>query len=74
MHKSGALIKWVASVQGSCEMYQTEVAAVKLNDSQLMTLKLATFCFQPHTESWCNMMSLHVYKKASLVAYRGLHF
>lgn len=50
------------------EMYQIEVAAVKLDDSQLVTLKLESgnfVRFQPDTGAQCNVLPLHVYKKAS---------
>ena len=50
------------------EMYQIEVAAVKLDDSQLVTLKLESgnfVRFQPGTGAQCNVLPLHVYKKAS---------
>ena len=52
----------------SGEMYQTEVAAVKLDDSQLVTLKLESgnfVRFQPDTGAQCNVMPLQVYIKAS---------
>ena len=52
----------------SGEMYQTEVAAVKLDDSQLVTLKLESgnfVRFQPDTRAQCNVMPMHVYKKTS---------
>ena len=50
------------------EMYQIEVAAVKLDDSQLVTLKLESgnfVRFQPDTGAQCNVLPLQVYKKAS---------
>ena len=50
------------------EMYQIEVAAVKLDDSQLVTLKLESgnfIRFQPDTGAQCNVLPLHVYRKAS---------
>ena len=50
------------------EIYQIEVAAVKLDDSQLVTLKLESgnfVRFQPDTGAQCNVLPLHVYKKAS---------
>ena len=50
------------------EMYQTDVAAVTLDDSQLITLKLGSgnfVRFQPDTGAQCNVMPLHIYKKAS---------
>ena len=50
------------------EMYQTDVAAVKLDDSQLITLNLESgnfVRFQPDTGAQCNVMPLHTYKKAS---------
>ena len=49
------------------EMYQIEVAAVKLDDSQLVTLKLGSgnfVRFQPDTGAQCNVLPLQVYKKA----------
>ena len=49
-------------------MYQIEVAAVKLDDSQLVTLKLESgnfVRFQPDTGAQCNVLPLKVYKKAS---------
>ena len=62
-------------------MYQTDVTAMKLDDSQLITLKLesANFVhFQPDTGAQCNVMPLHIYKKASKdktlekVTHRGI--
>ena len=50
------------------EMYQIEVAAVKLDDSQLVTLKLESgnfIRFQPDTGAQCNSLPLQVYQKAS---------
>ena len=50
------------------EMYQIEVAAMKLDDSQLVTLKLESgnfIRFQPDTGAQCNVLPLHVYRKAS---------
>ena len=50
------------------EMYQIEVAAVKLDDSQLVKLKLeyGNFIrFQPDTGTQCNVLPLQVYRKAS---------
>ena len=51
------------------EMYQAEeVSTVKLDDSQLVTLKLESGCFirfQPDTGAQCNVLPLHIYKKAS---------
>ena len=50
------------------EMYQIEVAVIKLDDSQLVTLKLESgnfIRFQPDTGAQCNVVPLHVYKKAS---------
>ena len=50
------------------EMYQIEVAAVKLDDSQLVTLKLESgnfIRFQPDTGAQCNVLPLQVYRKAS---------
>ncbi|PFX15885.1 Retrovirus-related Pol polyprotein from transposon 17.6 [Stylophora pistillata] len=50
------------------EMYQTDVAAVELDDSQLVTLKLESgnfVRFQPDTGAQCDVMPLHIYKKAS---------
>ena len=49
-------------------MYQTEVTAMKLNDSQLVTLKLESgnfVRFQPDTGAQCNVIPLHIYKEAS---------
>ena len=49
-------------------MYQIEVAAVKLDDSQLVTLKLESgnfIRFQPDTGAQCNVLPLQVYRKAS---------
>ena len=49
-------------------MYQTDVAAMKLHDSQLITLKLESgnfVRFQPDTGAQCNVLPLHIYKKAS---------
>ena len=50
-------------------MYQTdEILAVKLDDSQLVTLKLETGCFirfQPDTGAQCNVIPLHLYKQAT---------
>ena len=51
------------------EVYQTEeVSAIKLDDSQLVTLKLESgsfIRFQPDTGAQCNVIPLHIYKKAS---------
>lgn len=50
------------------EMYQTHIATVKLDDSQLMTLKFESgnfACFQPDTGAQCNVMPLRIYTKAS---------
>ena len=50
------------------EMYQIEVAAMKLDDSQLVTLKLESgnfIRFQPDTGAQCNSLPLQVYQKAS---------
>ena len=50
------------------EMYHIEVAAVKLDDSQLVTLKLDSgnfIRFQPDTGARCNVLPLQVYRKAS---------
>ena len=51
------------------EMYQTdEVSAVKLDDSQLVTLQLESgsfIRFQPDTGAQCNVLPVHTYKKAS---------
>ena len=47
-------------------MYHTET--VKLDDSQLITLKLESgnfVYFQPDTEAQCSVMPLHTYAKAS---------
>ena len=70
-------------------MYQTdEVSAVKLDHSQLVTLQLESgsfIRFQPDMGTQCNVLPLHIYKKAlkdeklekvqtretSLVAYGG---
>lgn len=44
------------------------VAAVNLDDSQLVTLKLDSgnyLRFQPDTGAQCNVIPLHLYKKAS---------
>ena len=49
-------------------MYQIEVAAVKLDDSQLVTLMLESgnfIRFQPDTGAQCNSLPLQVYQKAS---------
>jgi len=49
-------------------MYHTDIATVKLDDSQLITLKLESgnfVCFHPDTEAQCNVMPLHIYTKAS---------
>ena len=45
-----------------------EVSAVSLDDSQLVTLKLESgnfLRFQPDTGAQCNVVPLHLYKKAS---------
>ena len=50
------------------EMYQTEVSTVRLNDSQLVTLRLQSgnfVHFQPDTGAQCNVLPLYIYKKAS---------
>ena len=50
------------------EMYQIEVSAVRLGDSQLVTLRLESgnfVRFQPDTGAQCNVHPLHIYKKAS---------
>ena len=49
-------------------MYHIEVAAVKLDDSQLVTLKLESgnfIRFQPDTGAQCTVLPLQVYCKAS---------
>ena len=49
-------------------MNQIEVSAVRLDDSQLVTLRLESgnfVRFQPDTGAQCNVLPLHVYKKAS---------
>ena len=49
-------------------MYHTDIATVKLDDSQLITLKLESgnfVYFQPDTEAQCKVMPLHIYAKAS---------
>ena len=51
------------------EMYQTdEISAIKLDDSQLVTLKLVSgsfIRFQPDTGAQCNVIPLHIYKQAT---------
>ena len=50
------------------EMYQIEVSTVRLDDSQLVTLRLESgnfVRFQPDTGAQCNVLPLHIYKKAS---------
>ena len=45
-----------------------EVAAVQLDDSQLVTLKMKSgnyICFQPDTGAQCNVIPLTIYKKAT---------
>ena len=45
-----------------------EISAVTLNDSQLVTLKLTSrnyLRFQPDTGAQCNVVPLHLYKKAT---------
>ena len=45
-----------------------EIAAITLDDSQLVTLKLESgnyLRFQPNTGDQCNVVPLHVYKKAT---------
>lgn len=50
------------------ETYQTEeVSAVRLDDSQLVTLKLESgsfIRFQPDTGAQCNVLPVHIYKQA----------
>ena len=51
------------------EMNRIEVAAVKLDDSQLVTLKLESgnfIRFQPDTGAQCNVLPLQVYRRASI--------
>lgn len=51
------------------ETYQTEeVSTVKLDDAQLVTLRLESgksIRFQPDTGAQCNVLPLHVYKQAT---------
>ena len=45
-----------------------EISAVTLDDSQLVTLKLESgnyLPFQPNTGAQCNVVPLHLYKKAT---------
>ena len=45
-----------------------EISAVMLDDSQLVMLKLESgnyLRFQPNTEAQCNVVPLHLYKKAT---------
>ena len=45
-----------------------EIAAITLDDSQLVTLKLESgnyLRFQPNTGDQCNVVPLHLYKKAT---------
>ena len=45
-----------------------EISAVTLDDSQLVMLKLESgnyFRFQPNTGAQCNVVPLHLYKKAT---------
>ena len=45
-----------------------EISAVTLDDSQLVTLNLESgnyFRFQPNTGAQCNVVPLHLYKKAT---------
>ena len=45
-----------------------EISAVTLDDSQLVTLNLESgnyFRFQPNTRAQCNVVPLHLYKKAT---------
>ena len=45
-----------------------EIAAITLDDSQLVTLKLESgnyLRFQPDTGAQCNVVPLHLYKKAT---------
>ena len=45
-----------------------EISAVTLDDSHLVTLKLESgnyLRFQPDTGAQCNVVSLHLYKKAT---------
>ena len=53
----------------SDEIYQTEeISAVKLDDSQLVTVKLESgsfIRFQPDTGAQCNVIPLNIYRKAS---------
>ena len=49
-------------------MYQIEVSAVRLDDTQLVTLRLESgnfVRFQPDTGAQCNVLPLRIYKKAS---------
>ena len=47
------------------EMYQIQVSAERLDDSQLVTLRLESgnfVHFQPDTGAQCNVLPLHIYK------------
>ena len=49
-------------------MYQIEASAMRLDDSQLVTVRLESgnfVRFQPDTVAQCNVLPLHIYKKAS---------
>lgn len=65
---SGPQVRMVAEAETE-EVYSTyEVAAVKLDDSQLVTLKLESgnyLRFQPDTGAQCNVIPVHLYKKAA---------
>ena len=51
------------------ETYQTEEgSAVKLDESQLVTLRLGSrrfIRFQPDTRAQCNVLPLHMYRQAT---------
>ena len=50
------------------EVFSTQISAVNLDDSQLVTLKLESgnfLCFQVDTRAQCNVIPLELYKKAS---------
>ena len=59
----------IDSGEDSDEMYVvSDVAAVTLDDAQLVTLRLAFgnyLRFQPDTGAKCNVISVHLYKKAA---------
>ena len=53
------------------EVFSTQISAINLDDSQLVTLKLETgnfLCFQVDTGAQCNVIPLPLYKKLQTIS------